>query len=118
MKINVNEYNEILSYEGTPVELAEFIATGILNPFYTEECDCEEMEENGDCEVQSVIVPDEMDGDVQIEKRSEEITDLETIKMNLKKDLEETGMKFTDEEFEDAFNTTIEITKSLKELFE
>ena len=33
MKINVNEYNEILSYEGTPEELAEFVATGILFPY-------------------------------------------------------------------------------------
>lgn len=117
MKINVNEYNEILSYEGTPVELAEFIATGILNSYYAEDCGCD-VEDNNDDECQSVIVPDEMYNDDQIEKSSEEITNLETIKMNLKRDLEETGMKFTDEEFEDAFNTTIEITKSLKELFE
>ena len=46
MKINVNGYNEILSYEGTPEELAEFVATGILFPYMgyeeDEECDCED----------------------------------------------------------------------------
>lgn len=30
MKVNVNEYNEILNYEGTPTEIAELIKLGIF----------------------------------------------------------------------------------------
>ena len=50
MKINVNEYNEILSYEGTPEELAEFVATGILFPY---------MEYNEDCDYYRGVLPDD-----------------------------------------------------------
>ena len=97
MKINVNEYNEILSYEGTPVELAEFIATGILDPYMYEDegCDCEEYETESD---ESVIVPDAMDEDV-CEAAD---TSLEDCKEAVREQLEAEGFTCSDEEFEDA----------------
>ena len=81
MKINVNEYNEILSYEGTPEELAEFVATGILFPYMEydeEECDCEEEQD------ESVIVPDAMDAEepvVETPKTADEILEAQKEKI-------------------------------------
>lgn len=111
MKINVNEYNEILSYEGTPEEIAEFIATGILFPYmdYNDgECDCEE--ENNE----SVIVPDEMDADDPC--TPDEIP--ESYKEKIREELRADGYTCSDEEFEDAYKTAVEIMGPLKELFE
>lgn len=116
MKINVNGYNEILSYEGTPEELAEFVATGILFPYmdYSEEedCDCEEGDE-------SVIVPDAMDEDepnVETPKTADEIID--SYKEKIREDLEAEGFVCSDEEFEDAYKVAVEIMGPLKGLFE
>lgn len=116
MKINVNEYNEILSYEGTPEELAEFIATGILFPYMDrseEECDCEEEQD------ESVIVPDAMDAEepvVETPKTADEI--LEAQKEKIREDLAAEGYTCSDEEFEDAYKIAVEIMGPLKELFE
>lgn len=115
MKINVNEYNEILSYEGTPEELAEFVATGILFPYmeYNEECDCEEEQD------ESVIVPDAMDAEepvVETPKTADEI--LEAQKEKIREDLAAEGYTCSDEEFDDAYKIAIEIMGPLKELFE
>ena len=116
MKINVNEYNEILSYEGTPEELAEFVATGILFPYMEydeEECDCEEGQD------ESVIVPDAMDAEepvVETPKTADEI--LEAQKEKIREDLAAEGYTCSDEEFEDAYKIAIEIMGPLKELFE
>lgn len=116
MKINVNEYNEILSYEGTPEELAEFIATGILFPYMDEdeeECDCEEEQD------ESVIVPDAMDAEepvVETPKTADEI--LEAQKEKIREDLAAEGYTCSDEEFDDAYKIAIEIMGPLKELFE
>lgn len=115
MKINVNEYNEILSYEGTPEELAEFIATGILFPYMDEdeeECDCEEEQD------ESVIVPDAMDAEepvVETPKTADEI--LEAQKEKIREDLAAEGYTCSDEEFDDAYKIAIEIMGPLKELF-
>ena len=116
MKINVNEYNEILSYEGTPEELAEFVATGILFPYMgynaDEECDCEEIDE-------SVIVPDAMDDEepvVETPKTADEI--LEAQKDKIREELASEGYTCSDEEFDDAYKIAIEIMGPLKELFE
>ena len=55
MKINVNVYNEILSYEGTPAELAEFISLGVFGEWVPADemldCGYEEEDEydNEDC---------------------------------------------------------------------
>lgn len=114
MKINVNEYNEILSYEGTPEELAEFVATGILFPYMDndeEECDCEEDD--------SVIVPDAMDDEelvVETPKTADEI--LEAQKEKIREDLAAEGYTCSDEEFDNAYKVAIEIMGPLKELFE
>ena len=116
MKINVNGYNEILSYEGTPEELAEFVATGILFPYmeYDEgECDCEEESD------ESVIVPDAMDAEepvVETPTVSNEI--FESQKEKIREDLEAEGYTCSDEEFEDAYKIAVEIMGPLKELFE
>lgn len=117
MKINVNEYNEILSYEGTPEELAEFVATGILFPYMgydeDEECDCEEEQD------ESVIIPDAMDAEepiVETPKTADEI--LEAQKDKIREDLAAEGYTCSDEEFEDAYKIAIEIMGPLKELFE
>lgn len=116
MKINVNEYNEILSYEGTPEELAEFVATGILFPYMEydeEECDCEEGQD------ESVIVPDAMDAEepvVETPKTADEI--LEAQKEKIREDLAAEGYTCSDEEFDDAYKIAIEIMGPLKELFE
>jgi hypothetical protein len=116
MKINVNEYNEILSYEGTPEELAEFVATGILFPYMDEdeeECDCEEEQD------ESVIVPDAMDAEepvVETPKTADEI--LEAQKEKIREDLAAEGYTCSDEEFDDAYKIAIEIMGPLKELFE
>ena len=111
MKINVNGYNEILSYEGTPEELAEFVATGILFPYMgeDEECDCEEETD------ESVIVPDAMDSE-ETPKTADEI--LEAQKDKIREDLEAEGYTCSDEEFDDAFNVAVEIMGPLKKLFE
>ena len=116
MKINVNEYNEILSYEGTPEELAEFVATGILFPYMEyneEECDCEEEQD------ESVIVPDAMDAEesvVETPKNADEIVD--SYKEKIREDLAAEGYTCSDEEFEDAYKIAVEIMGPLKELFE
>ena len=116
MKINVNEYNEILSYEGTPEELAEFVATGILFPYMDEdeeECDCEEEQD------ESVIVPDAMDAEepvVETPKTADEIVD--SYKDKIREDLAAEGYTCSDEEFDDAYKIAIEIMGPLKELFE
>ena len=116
MKINVNEYNEILSYEGTPEELAEFVATGILFPYMEyneEECDCEEEQD------ESVIVPDAMDAEesvVETPKTADEIVD--SYKEKFREDLAADGYTCSDEEFEDAYKIAVEIMGPLKELFE
>ena len=116
MKINVNGYNEILSYEGTPEELAEFVATGILFPYMDEdeeECDCEEEQD------ESVIVPDAMDAEepvVETPKTADEI--LEAQKEKIREDLAAEGYTCSDEEFDDAYKIAIEIMGPLKELFE
>ena len=116
MKINVNEYNEILSYEGTPEELAEFVATGILFPYMDyseEECDCVEGHD------ESVIVPDAMDAEepvVETPKTADEIVD--SYKEKIREDLAAEGYTCSDEEFEDAYKIAVEIMGPLKELFE
>ena len=116
MKINVNGYNEILSYEGTPEELAEFVATGILFPYMDndeEECDCEEEQD------ESVIVPDAMDAEepvVETPKTADEI--LEAQKEKIREDLAAEGYTCSDEEFDDAYKIAVEIMGPLKELFE
>ena len=113
MKINVNVYNEILSYEGTPEELAEFVATGILFPYMgyneDEDCDCEEEVD------ESVIVPDAMDAE-EPPKTADEIVD--SYKEKIREDLAAEGYTCSDEEFDDAYKIAIEIMGPLKELFE
>ena len=112
MKINVNEYNEILSYEGTPEELAEFVATGILFPYLgyneDEDCDCEEEVD------ESVIVPDAMDAE-EPAKTADEI--VESYKEKVREDLAAEGYTCSDEEFDDAYKIAVEIMGPLKELF-
>ena len=112
MKINVNEYNEILSYEGTPEELAEFVATGILFPYMgyneDEDCDCEEEVD------ESVIVPDAMDAEEPV-KTADEI--VESYKGKIREDLAAEGYTCSDEEFDDAYKIAVEIMGPLKELF-
>ena len=118
MKINVNEYNEILSYEGTPEELAEFVATGILFPYTKydeEECDCEEGETLETDE--SVIVPDVMDDDVA-ETEVEEDNPLNAYKESVREQLASEGYTCSDEEFDDAYKTAVEIMGPLKRFFE
>lgn len=116
MKINVNGYNEILSYEGTPEELAEFVATGILFPYMEnneEDCDCEEEID------ESVIVPDAMDAEepvAETPKTADEIVD--SYKEKIREDLAAEGYTCSDEEFEDAYRVAVEIMGPLKELFE
>ena len=115
MKINVNEYNEILSYEGTPEELAEFVATGILFPYMEydeEECDCEEEQD------ESVIVPDAMDDEEVVEKPKTADEILEAQKEKIREDLAAEGYTCSDEEFDDAYRVAVEIMGPLKELFE
>jgi hypothetical protein len=112
MKINVNEYNEILSYEGTPEEIAEFVATGILFPYIgygEEDCDCEEEPD------ESVIVPDAMDAD-ETPKTADEI--LEAQKEKIREEIAAEGYTCSDEEFDDAYKIAVEIMGPLKELFE
>ena len=116
MKINVNGYNEILSYEGTPEELAEFVATGILFPYMEyneeEECNCEEVDE-------SVIVPDAIDDEdpvVETPKTADDI--IEAQKEKIREDLAAEGYICSDEEFDDAYRVAVEIMGPLKELFE
>ena len=116
MKINVNGYNEILSYEGTPEELAEFVATGILFPYMEnneDDCNCEEEQD------ESVIVPDAMDAEesvVEEPKTADEIVD--SYKEKIREDLAAEGYTCSDEEFEDAYKIAVEIMGPLKELFE
>jgi hypothetical protein len=70
MKINVNAYNEILSYEGTPVEIAELISLGVFGEWVPAEemLDCgyedEDEYENEDCDC---------DTEVSVEASSEEV---------------------------------------------
>ena len=124
MKINVNEYNEILSYEGTPEELAEFVATGILFPYMDgdeEECDCEESDEvyEYDPRGKFVTVPDAMDAEepiVETPKTADEIVN--SYKDQIREDLAAEGYTCSDEEFNDAYKIAVEIMGPLKELFE
>ena len=116
MKINVNVYNEILSYEGTPEELAEFVATGILFPYMDyeeEECDCEEEQD------ESVIVPDAMDAEEPVVETTQTNNDIvDSYKEKIREDLASEGYTCSDEEFEDAYKIAVEIMGPLKELFE
>ena len=82
MKINVNEYNEILSYEGTPVEIAELISLGVFGQWVPAEemLDCgyedEDEYEDEDCECNDteevVEMPVETPVEVVIEEAKEE----------------------------------------------
>ena len=112
MKINVNGYNEILSYEGTPEELAEFVATGILFPYMgyeeDEECDCEEEVD------ESVIVPDAIDDDTV---GTTSTSFIDTQKEKIREELASEGYTCSVEEFEDAYKIAVEIMGPLKELF-
>lgn len=112
MKINVNGYNEILSYEGTPEELAEFVATGILFPYmeYDEDCDCEEEVD------ESVIVPDAIDEDV-VETPQPIDSVFDAQKEKIREDLEAEGFVCSDEEFDDAYRNAVEIMGPLKDFF-
>ena len=123
MKINVNGYNEILSYEGTPEELAEFVATGILFPYMEkdeEECDCEESDEvyEYDPRGKFVTVPDAMDDEEVVEKPKTADEILEAQKEKIREDLAAEGYTCSDEEFDDAYRVAVEIMGPLKELFE
>lgn len=80
MKINVNEYNEILSYEGTPVELAEFISLGVFGEWVPAEemleCGYEDEDEYEDekckCEDEVYENPTPEPAEVVIEEAKEE----------------------------------------------
>lgn len=131
MKINVNVYNEILSYEGTPAELAEFVSYGILDvepEEFTEDCDCEEMGENvsytlsdsydedysctedplcnEDCVIE-YTVPDDRKEYTSTETL--ESINLEDYKTELRKELANMGLVVSDEEFDSAFKIVSEI---------
>lgn len=56
MKVNVNEYNEILNYEGTPAEIAELIKLGVFGEWVPVEemVDCGYDEEYEDCGCEDV----------------------------------------------------------------
>lgn len=109
MKINVNEYNEILSYEGTPMELAEFVATGIFENcenYYVpdsveEDCGCEEEEDVP--YVTSYTEP------VEPVDSTEESFDVNEFKDEICKQVEEEGIKVSDEEFNQAFDVVAEL---------
>lgn len=90
MKVNVNEFNQILSYEGTPEEIAEFVSTGIFGEFFEEEVE--------ECDEPVVTYTEPADDD---------ITD--DFKTQIRKELDKSGIELTDEEFEDAFKKTMEI---------
>lgn len=76
MKINVNAYNEILSYEGTPVEIAELIALGVFGEWvpaeemldcgYEDEDEYEDVNEDCNCEEDSVAEAQEVEAPVEV----------------------------------------------------
>jgi len=90
MKVNVNEFNQILSYEGTPEEIAEFVSTGIFGEFFEEEPDA--------CDEPAVTYTEPADNDVTND-----------FKTQVREELDKSGIELTDEEFEDAFKKTMEI---------
>lgn len=64
MKLNVNAYNEILSYEGTPAEIAELISLGVFGEWVPAddmlECGYEDDDEyegtNEDCNCEEDVL--------------------------------------------------------------
>lgn len=116
MRINVNAYNEILSYEGTPEELAEFVATGIFGEWVPadEDCGCDNVEMG---EVTSYTVPDEFDEDGTTDTVNVNIPEIELPesfdpadhKAEVRQGLRERGIELSDEEFEKYYNLSVDL---------
>lgn len=127
MRINVNEYNEILSYEGTPAELAEFVKLGvfgewvptdqvILSDEYDEEdCGCEN--ESTEEYVTTYTEPVEAieNSPEEIPCTPEETFDISELKEACRKQMEEDGIKLSDEEFNFTFNVVTELMDIFKD---
>lgn len=121
MRINVNEYNEILSYEGTPAELAEFVELGVFGEWVPadqvalsndEDCGCND--EMG--EVVSYTVPDSFEEDVVStstnvnsvpEVEIPDSYDAADHKAEVRAELESRGIKLSDEEFNEYYEMAI-----------
>lgn len=127
MRINVNEYNEILSYEGTPAELAEFVELGVfgewvpadqvvLSDKYDEEdCGCEN--ESTEEYVTTYTEPVEASETSSEETpcTPEEEFNINELKESCRKQMEEDGIKLSDEEFDFTFNVVTELMDIFKD---
>lgn len=125
MKINVNEYNEILSYEGTPAELAEFVELGVFgewvpadqvvlsDEYDNEDCDCEDTP----TEEYVITYTEPIEEAVSEEAPCTpgEVFDMETLKVECRKQMEEDGIKVSDEEFNFTFDVVLELMGLLKD---
>lgn len=119
MKINVNEFNVIESYEGTVEEMLDLIMSGIFD------CDCDEYEdEDCGCEDEEVIiVSDEVEDDIVEEPHDmgtattftepnefEEVSvtcDLDKHKNEVREELRKKGIELSDDEFENYYELAI-----------
>lgn len=121
MKINVNEYNEILSYEGTPVELAEFISLGVFGEWVPVDdmvdCGYEEDYEDEDCDCEDEDVPTPEPVEVVIEEAKEEPVvevnvdepvnepfDVKKHKESIRKEIRKIYPDLSNEEFDRYYN--------------
>ena len=123
MKINVNEYNEILSYEGTPVEIAELISLGVFgewvpademlecgyedeDEYKDEDCDCEEeVNENPTPESTAVIIEEAKEEPVaEVTVSDNEPFDAEKHKEYVRKQIRKIYPDLSNKEFDEYYD--------------
>ena len=125
MKINVNVYNEILSYEGTPAELAEFISYGVFSEYVPEEemlecgyededeydnedCGCDEateVYENPTPETVEVVIEEAKEEPVaEVHISDDEPFDAKKHKEYVRKQIRKMYPDLSNEEFNDYYN--------------
>ena len=123
MKINVNKYNEILSYEGTPIEIAELISLGVFgewvpademlecvyedeDEYKDEDCDCEEeVDENLTPESTEVIIEEAKEEPVvEVIVSDNEPFDAEKHKEYVRKQIRKIYPDLSNKEFDEYYD--------------
>ena len=125
MKINVNVYNEILSYEGTPAELAEFMSYGIFDEcapteemldcgyededeYDNEDCDCNETEDDVTSVEEPVeVVIEEAKEEPVAEVSLDEPFDPKKHKETIKKEIRKIYPDLTNKEFDEYYDFVV-----------
>jgi hypothetical protein len=127
MKVNVNEYNEILNYEGTPEEIAELVKLGVFGEWVPVEemveCGYNDEYEDCNCENNEEIVPEDF---ANTEEATDEISEIELpdmyeytdeCKEQVRKQIKLLYPEISDEDFEKYYTMVADWAGSLSKLF-